>query len=77
MLRGIHSNSTTLYYMCLVLVFVFFVCVCVEEINGRVVLIFIGVDTKIRFSFIPQNGKKAYKQVRTLILFLLWHGKIT
>jgi len=24
------------------------------------------VDTKIRFSFIPQSGKKAFKQVRWL-----------
>ena len=25
--------------------------------------LFLGVDTKIRFSFIPQSGKKAFKHV--------------
>ena len=28
------------------------------------ILIHLGIDTRIKFSFIPQSGKKGFRQVR-------------
>ena len=44
------------------------ICVCLNLLWNltRVmgILIHLGIDTRIKFSFIPQSGKKGFRQVR-------------
>ena len=44
------------------------ICLCLNlvcKLTGIMgILIHLGIDTRIKFSFIPQSGKKGFRQVR-------------